>query len=187
LFEHLIDLEPGEFVSDEKSTAQQLLEAKINTVHLLEQLGVVPDDQVADEAQRSAAQHAFATLTQNDNQTAQKLAVATLNAPPAVKHLVGMLTAYDWAFVEQAQELRGYTVAGIVEETKHPDARIRLKALEMLGKVTEVALFTERLEVKHVDMTDEELETALRAKLGRLLPGEYTKTLETTPLEAAKP
>jgi hypothetical protein len=65
-----------------------------------------------------------------------------------------MLTAYDWAFVEQAKELRGYAVAQILEEVKHPDARIRLKALQMLGTVTEVALFTERVEVKKETMSD---------------------------------
>ena len=82
-----------------------------------------------------------------------------------MQHLVGMLTAYDWAFVEQAKELRGYAVAQILEEVKHPDARIRLKALDMLGKVTEVALFTERVEVKKAQMSDVELETRIKEKL----------------------
>jgi hypothetical protein len=80
-----------------------------------------------------------------------------------------MLTAYDWAFVEQARELRGYAVAQILEEVKHPDARIRLKALQMLGTVTEVALFTERVEVKKTQMSDVELETRIKDKLNRFM------------------
>jgi len=80
-----------------------------------------------------------------------------------------MLTAYDWAFVEQAKELRGFAVAKILEEVKHPDARIRLKALDMLGKVTEVALFTERIEVKKTEMSDMELETRIKDKLNRFM------------------
>jgi hypothetical protein len=80
-----------------------------------------------------------------------------------------MLTAYDWAFVEQARELRGYAVAQILEEVKHPDARIRLKALQMLGTVTEVALFTERVEVKKTQMSDVELETRIKEKLNRFM------------------
>jgi hypothetical protein len=79
-----------------------------------------------------------------------------------------MLTAYDWKFVEQATELRGYAVSQLLEETKHPDAKIRLKALELLGKVTEVALFTERVEVKKTDMTDAELDKRIKEKLERL-------------------
>jgi hypothetical protein len=40
--------------------------------------------------------------------------------------------------------------------------------LELLGKVTEVALFTERVEVKKTDMTDAELDKRIKEKLERL-------------------
>ena len=97
-----------------------------------------------------------------------------------------MLTAYDWQFVEQAKELRGYAVAQILEETKHSDARIRLKALDMLGKVTEVALFTERVEVKKTDMSDDELETRIKDKLNRFMQVvDVVDVSEVTPPNAA--
>ncbi len=79
------------------------------------------------------------------------------------------MTAYDWAFVDQAKELRGYAVSQILEETKNPDTRFRLKALEMLGKVTEVALFTERVEIKKTDMSDSELEQRIKEKLNKFM------------------
>jgi len=78
-----------------------------------------------------------------------------------------MLTKFQWDFVQQAQEIRSMAVSKIVAETENPDARIRLKALQMLGNVTEVALFTERHEVKKVDMTTDEVEKAIRAKLAK--------------------
>ena len=80
-----------------------------------------------------------------------------------------MLTAYQWKFVEQAEELRSMAVAKIVKETDHPDARIRLKALDMLGKVTEVALFTDRVSIKTEEVTDEELDKRIKEKLGRYM------------------
>ena len=80
-----------------------------------------------------------------------------------------MVTAYQWKFVEQAESLRSMSVAKIVKETDHPDARIRLKALELLGKVTEVALFTERLSVKSEDVSDEELDARIKEKLGKYM------------------
>ena len=80
-----------------------------------------------------------------------------------------MLTAYDWEFVEQAKELRGYTVAKLVEETQHPNANIRLKALGLLGKVTEVGLFTEKIEVKKTEMSDEEIEARIKDKLNKFM------------------
>jgi hypothetical protein len=76
-----------------------------------------------------------------------------------------MMTAYEWQFVEEAQRLRAMAVAKIVEETDHPDARIRLKALELLGKVTEVGLFTERIEVKKTALSDVELDAKIKEKL----------------------
>jgi hypothetical protein len=39
----------------------------------------------------------------------------------------------------------------------------------MLGKVTEVALFTERVEIKKTDLSDEELEKRIKEKLGRYM------------------
>ena len=71
--------------------------------------------------------------------------------------------------MEQAKELRGYAVAKILEETKHPDAKVRLKALDMLGKVTEVALFTERIAVKKEEVSDLELEQRIKDKLNRFM------------------
>jgi hypothetical protein len=80
-----------------------------------------------------------------------------------------MLTAYDWEFIQQAKELRGYTVAKLVEETQHPNANIRLKALGLLGKVTEVGLFTEKIEVKKTDLTEDEIDKKLKEKLARFM------------------
>ena len=86
-----------------------------------------------------------------------------------MRHLVGMLTAYDWEFVQQAKELRGYTVAKLIEETNNSNANIRLKALGLLGKVTEVGLFTEKIEVKKTDMTEEEIDKRLKEKLTKFM------------------
>jgi len=71
--------------------------------------------------------------------------------------------------VHQAKELRGYAVAKLVEETQSPNANIRLKALGLLGKVTEVGLFTDKIEVKKEEMSDSELEQRIKEKLNRFM------------------
>jgi hypothetical protein len=71
--------------------------------------------------------------------------------------------------VQQAKELRGYTVAKILEETNSPNASIRLKALALLGKVTEIGLFTEKIEVKKTELTDSDLEHRIKEKLNRFM------------------
>ena len=179
MFEHLIDFDPTEdFKPGDKVSPGDMLDAKFRTTEFLDSLDPANSAKVADEAQRTVAQNAFATLTTNFDTSAQLKALAKADTPEAVKHLVGMLTAYDWQFVEQAQELRGYTVAGLVEETKHPDARIRLRALELLGRVTEVALFTDRVEIKHTQISDDELDAQLEAKLKKLRDAEIVITPE---------
>ena len=80
-----------------------------------------------------------------------------------------MLSAYDWEFIQQAKQLRGYAVAKILEECEHPTASIRLKALQMLGKVTEVGLFTDKVEVKKTDLSEAEIDAKLKEKLAKFM------------------
>lgn len=117
-----------------------------------------------------AAREAFTAAVVNAPDDAETRArLAQLKTPPAVQHLVGMLTAYDWEFVQLAKELRGYTVAKLVEETKNNSPQIRLKALQLLGKVTEVGLFTDKVEVTHKNVSEEEVEARLRERLTKYL------------------
>lgn len=165
----------------DKTPPAEIIDAQINTTKWLEELGATSDDDIYDQVQEQTAREAFAVLTQTNDPKKQRATLTKIETPEAVKHLVGMLTAYDWHFVEQAKEIRGYAVAKLMEETTHPDARIRLRALEMLGKVTEVALFTDRVEVKKSDMSDAELEQRIKDKLARITQiVEVTDVIEIT-------
>ena len=176
MLEHLINGEfhpevvdaTAEVLSFEKADTATTIDAKVKTAQWLKDLEL-DDEEVESKADAEAARKSFASIVTGQSVATTQQALANVKAPAAVQHLVGMLTAYDWAFVEQAKELRGYAVAQILEEVKHPDARIRLKALDMLGKVTEVALFTERVEVKKTEMSDVELETRIKEKLNRFM------------------
>lgn len=158
----------GKTKSTAKATTQEIVDAKVETAKWLEELDVVPDDEVIQKAEQHNAREAFTALTAAIDPAEQRVQLSKVTTPAAVRHLVGMLSAYDWHFVEQAKELRGYAVSQLVEETKHPDAKIRLRALELLGKVTEVALFTERVEVKKTQMSDAELEQKIKDKLNKM-------------------
>lgn len=173
-----------------KAPPQAVIDAQVETSKWLEELGATPDDEIFDQAQEHTARQAFASLVNTTDTKAQKNQLTQIKTPEAVKHLVGMLTAYDWHFVEQAKELRGYAVSQLLEETKHPDAKIRLRALELLGKVTEVALFTERVEVKKTEMSDAELEAKIKEKLGKMAQiidvTDVTDVLEVTEKNTAE-
>ena len=158
----------AEVLSFEKADPIATIDAKVKTAQWLKDLEL-EDEEIESKADAEAARKSFASLVTGQSVATTQQALANIKAPAAVQHLVGMLTAYDWAFVEQAKELRGYAVAQILKEVEHPDARIRLKALDMLGKVTEVALFTERVEIKKTQMSDTELETRIKEKLNRFM------------------
>lgn len=177
MLDHLIsaDLDPAvfmdvpeDFTPVEKATPTQTIDAQVKTADWLSSMGL--DDTVESEAQTQTARAAFAALTTGSTPASVQLALTNMKAPAAVQHLVGMLTAYDWEFVNQAKNLRGYAVAKILDDCENPNPNIRLKALGLLGKVTEVGLFTEKIEVKKVDASAEELEERIRQRLSKYLP-----------------
>jgi hypothetical protein len=57
----------------------------------------------------------------------------------------------------------------LIEETENPDPRIRIRALELLGKITDVGLFSEKSEVTVTHQTSDDLKEKLREKLSRLV------------------
>jgi hypothetical protein len=174
MLNHLSEFEPdvtdpGDFMPVKKAAPKQLLSAQYATADWLEELGVTPDEEIAQGLEQSSAREAFKSLVTVSDDEKKKEALVELKTPLAVRQLTGMLTAYDWEFVQQAKELRGYTVAKILEETTSNNPNIRLKALALLGKVTEVGLFTEKIEIKKTEMSDSELETRIKEKLNRFM------------------
>ncbi len=192
---HLLRDDPYELVTThvrgrantlDEASAEALLEAKIKTTRMMELAGI--EDHSAEEVEKTKARHAFEAYTNPSVGDAEKkLQLSLVNSPESVRHLVGMLTAHDWNFVEQAAQIRGYTVAKLLEATTDPNPKVRLKALELTGKITEVALFTERVAVKNESVSDEELTQRIKEKLAvlsRLKSGEpQVQDIEANPLQ----
>ena len=176
MLDHLIDFDPEVFehtshdtLSANKASPEQLLDAKIATNDWLTKLGAVDSDEITAPLDAKAAQTAFTNIISAAPPENTAVAIANVKTPAAVQHLVSMLTAYDWEFVNQAKELRGYVVSQLVEETKSTNANIRLKALGLLGKVTEIGLFTEKIEIKKEELSDSELDLRIKEKLNRFM------------------
>jgi hypothetical protein len=174
MLEHLVHFSPettppGNLLPLDDAGPGAILAAKVATTDWLTEIGAPPDDEIEAEVEKAHARKAFSALTTQTNTLEQKAALAALKTPEAVRHVTGMLSAYDWEFIEQAKELRGYTVAKIVEETTNSNPNIRLKALALLGKVTEVGLFTEKIEVKTAPASDAELDARIKDKLDKFM------------------
>jgi hypothetical protein len=196
MLDHLIDFEPevinhsGKPTPLEREHPADMIDAQVKTTDWLKSMGAADTDTVVSQAEVKAARGAFTNLVSAAPSEITHEHLAQIKTPAAVQHLVGMLTAYDWEFVQQAKELRGYTVAKLLEECENPSANIRLKALGLLGKVTEVGLFTDKIEVKKLDLTEEEIDKKLKEKLAKFMnvsDAEYTDIEEidtnTAPVE----
>jgi hypothetical protein len=191
MLDHLIYFEPevvahsGKPTPLEKEHPADTIDAKVKTADWLKSMGAADTDTVVSNAEVQAARASFTNLVSSAPSEITHEHLAQIKTPVAVQHLVGMLTAYDWEFVQQAKELRGYTVAKLLEECENPSANIRLKALGLLGKVTEVGLFTDKIEVKKLDLTEEEIDKKLKEKLAKFMnvsDAEYTdiEEIDTT-------
>lgn len=175
MLDHLLNFEPEVLPTTEapppadKATPVEELNAKIATSDWLKEMGVPDTETAVSELEKRQARQTFTALTTAAPLKEQKDLVTKIETPAAVRHLTGMLTAYDWEFVQQAKELRGYAVAKILEDCEHPNANIRLKALGLLGKVTEVGLFTDKIEVKKTDLSEQEIDAKLKEKLAKFM------------------
>jgi hypothetical protein len=153
----------------------ELIDAKVATAQLLTSLGNAENNDP--DIEKEAARAVFNRLADPaSSDSSKRNAVELLDTPESVRHLVTMLTAYDWDFINQANEIRSYVVAGLLEDCAHPDPRIRLKALELTGKIAEVGLFEERTVVRRENVTDEELNKQISERIERLKRLEGPKT-----------
>jgi PHP family Zn ribbon phosphoesterase len=107
--------------------------------------------------------------------------------PAALRAVDHQLRIFSHQIVDNAEQVRNYVTNRLLEETDNPDPRIRIKALELLGKVSDVGLFAERSEVTVTHRTSDELRDSLRQKLSRLVNDdiEDAQIIEAEPLSPA--
>ena len=132
-----------------------------------------------------AAFAALATLeadvevTDEDEETARAVVTGAkrptptvLSSPGTIVQIKAILSEYDKAVVESAAQIRTFVTNKLILETETPDPRIRIKALELLGKISDVGLFTEKTEITMRHRPTEELEQLLRERLLKTLDAE---------------
>jgi hypothetical protein len=106
--------------------------------------------------------------------------------PGAIVHLEAMLSEWDHEVLDASRRLRNYVTNKLLLETADPDSKVRLRALELLGKVSSVGLFSERIDVTVTHRSINDIENELKKTL-ELFGGDVidVEELETQP-EAPK-
>jgi len=80
-----------------------------------------------------------------------------------------LLQRYNNAIVEDTIRLKTYVTTRLVEESDGEKAADRLRALESLGRLTQLGLFADKVEVNVTHRSTDELKQELAKKLSRYM------------------
>ena len=157
---------PDDFESEEPSSFASKVKIAAATAKVLLEAGA---ETKTTDKDKEEAKEMFKAFTNPDQVAPPPTANKALNHPPTVQHLFTMLDEYDHQVVDEAIQLRRFVTNKLIEDSGLSDPRHRLKALELLGKISDVGLFTDKTEVtiKNVDLSD--IENQIRTKLFKIL------------------
>ena len=136
------------------------VDAFFNSAAFIEQAGgeVVVDDEARKESR---------AIFNEDEQAPEKPSSSAV-----AMHLKALVNEYDHQVLESNIQARQYIVnrlLGISDPRNQTKPMEQLKALELLGKVSEIGLFTERVEVNINNRSTEDLEADLVKTLSKYM------------------
>lgn len=161
------------------------VEAACNTASYLKAQGAQYNDTLTRSDKEEAA--AMVTAYANDEKAASKeynnAKLSRMNTE-AVSYAVSILDEYGHRAAESANQIRNMVTTKLIHETDNADPKVRLKALELLGKISDVGLFSDKSEITVTHQTSDELKAKLKLKLERLInPPQDTKKVTVQDIE----
>lgn len=144
------------------------IEAAANTAAELSEHGLEIDPDAEDKDVAAKITGAYAadptsTTKKITLKRAAQLTPASLIATNSILQEFGQLVA------ENAAQIRHMVTNKLILETDNPDPRVRIRALELLGKISDVGLFSEKSEVTVTHQSTDDLRLKLRSKLAKLV------------------
>ena len=162
--------EVGIPVSEEadSSDLKEKAEAACNTAQELAEHGLdleptKEDKDVAAALSTSYAENPGKTSKKATNKNISKLTPASLVLTDAI------LQEFGHSVAENAAQIRYLVTNKLLIESENQDPRIRMRALELLGKISDVGLFAEKSEVTVTHQSTDDLRAKLRSKLEKLV------------------
>ena len=151
--------------SDEKpKTFHDELAIAANTADILQELGATIDLSPEDLDK-------VKELTESRN---RKKASVALRDPSTASAAAMFLKSYANQVATDVHEVRSAITAKLMEIANCGDPRYELKALELLGKHSDVGLFTERSEITIHHTTSSSLENSIKERIKRLMNADVT-------------
>ena len=158
-----IDIPPGISYLDLRERA----EAACNTVNFLEEHGLEIDPDGVDDTIAGILATSYAEDPEKTSKKVSNTNIATLT-PASIVQTQAVLKEFSHLVATQAAEIRNLVTNKLILETENADPRIRMRALELLGKISDVGLFAERKEVTITHQNTSEIQQKLRTKLEKL-------------------
>jgi hypothetical protein len=150
---------PYDMADVETSSFAEELAVVANTQDLLDQLGP-PPEMTQEDAVKTAGLFDKAVKTQDKS---------ALSSPPVAFAAREFLRVYSSRIAAEMSDVRAALTNKLLELANCGDPRFELKALELLGKHSDIALFTERSEVTVTYKNSNDLESAIKERVKRLL------------------
>lgn len=160
---------PYNLEPDTTQTFEDELVVTANTSKLLEELGILP------ELDEDTAKQTSALLEKALKDKDKK----ALTQPEVAYGARQFLDLYGKRLAMEMSDVRIAVTNKLMELANCGDPRYELKALELLGKHSDISLFTERSELTINYKSSSDLEEAIKERVKRLL---NAKVVESVPL-----
>ena len=144
------------------------MESAANTAKELSKHGleVEPTKEDKDVAAKLAVAYADNPVKTSKKVTPKRVAALT---PASLILTNSILQEFGRSVVESSVQIRHLVTNKLLLETDNPDPRVRIRALELLGKISDVGLFAEKSEVTITHQSTDDLREKLRSKLAKLV------------------
>lgn len=162
-------------------------EAACATIDLLLGAGLDPQLLIPKPEDQEVAASVVEAFAKDEEKASQSLTTNKISTmtPASLLLVKSTLDEFGHAVVERATQIRHLVTNKLVLESENPDPKIRIRALELLGKISDVGLFSERTEITITHQSTDELKQSLRDKLNKLRA--KMDVVDVTPNEPASP
>lgn len=144
------------------------VEAASNTALELEEQGLEIEITKEDKDVASKLAIAYADNPEKTSKKASHKNISTLT-PASLLLTNSILQEFGQSVVDSALQVRHLVTNKLLLESENADPRVRIRALELLGKISDVGLFAEKSEVTITHQSTDDLREKLRSKLEKLV------------------
>ena len=150
---------PFDLSDEQPKTHKDGIAIAVNTVDMIEELGASLDYSNQDLHKAEALINGVEKSSEPRH----------LTIPSEAKAASVLVRKFDFQTFVDARQARNYITNKLLQISDCGDPKLELKALELLGKHSDIGIFTERSEITITHKTSTDLENSIKERIKRLL------------------